>query len=117
MSVTTTETRVHSSGHETLRIRWLHAVRKRRNAVHCFQDHDIGNWAEWQKAVLYYHFFLLELHDSVPYPEDSEYFRYPSDIREMSQDARAVLRNAKDATTESDDLFDSLVQRARTGES
>ncbi|MCA9094383.1 MAG: hypothetical protein KDA68_12915 [Planctomycetaceae bacterium] len=52
---------------------WLTLVRDRRNAIHAFNHRDIGNWNEWQEAVVHYHEFLGELDGRVPYPDERPY--------------------------------------------
>lgn len=52
---------------------WLTTIRNYRNAVHAFNHRDIGDWNEWQKAVVRYHEFIGELDGRVPYPDVSAY--------------------------------------------
>lgn len=53
---------------------WLANVRSFRNAVHAFNHRDIGNWNDWQDAVVRYHEFIGELDGRVPYPEARDYY-------------------------------------------
>jgi hypothetical protein len=43
-------------------------VQARRNALHAFQDRDIGTRARFIGAVRQYHFFLREIDSGLPYP-------------------------------------------------
>ncbi len=55
----------------------------RRNSIHTFQDCDIGNWAEWEKAVKGYLCLLLKLELQVPYPP--EYYSYPANVNLLQE--------------------------------
>ncbi len=52
---------------------WLAKVRNFRNAVHAFNQRDIGNWNDWKNAVVRYHEFISELDGRVPYPQARDY--------------------------------------------
>ncbi|MBX9677527.1 MAG: hypothetical protein K2X38_02105 [Gemmataceae bacterium] len=53
---------------------WLANVRNFRNAVHAFNHRHIGDWNDWQDAVVRYHDFIGELDGRVPYPEARDYY-------------------------------------------
>ncbi len=53
---------------------WLAKVRNFRNAVHAFNHKDIGNWNDWQDAVVRYHEFISELDGLVPCSDASDYY-------------------------------------------
>ena len=69
---------------EDQRERWkpfADRVREKRNAIHAYQDRDIGDFDELQKAIITYRSFLLDLEGRVSYPD--EQYGYPADIYEM----------------------------------
>ena len=45
-------------------------VQNRRNAVHAFQNKQIGDDAELTRAIRNYHILLSELNSQMPYPDD-----------------------------------------------
>jgi hypothetical protein len=47
---------------------WLTKIQKRRNAVHAYQDRDIGTFDEFFKEIKKYLDFVNELEGQVPYP-------------------------------------------------
>jgi len=53
---------------------WLTMVRNRRNAVHAFNQRDIGDWNDWRQAVVHYLDFIGELDGRVPYPDARDYY-------------------------------------------
>jgi len=63
------------------RVYWrprLDTIRQRRNAVHAYQNRELGTWADFRKSVRDYRLLLLELEDCVPYPD--AHFGYPSEV-------------------------------------
>lgn len=52
---------------------WLATIRNFRNAIHAFNHREIGDWIDWQNAVVRYHEFIGELDGRVPYPDASVY--------------------------------------------
>ena len=49
-------------------LKWVQQVQQRRNAIHSFQDRDIGAFRVFAAAVRKYERFLDDVHGSVPYP-------------------------------------------------
>jgi hypothetical protein len=49
---------------------WIDKVRKRRNAIHAFTDRAVGSLNELEVDVRQYLYFLKELDESVPYPDE-----------------------------------------------
>jgi hypothetical protein len=47
---------------------WLHTVRENRNAIHTYQDREIGTWDDWEQALGKYLLLLCDLEGQVPYP-------------------------------------------------
>jgi hypothetical protein len=66
---------------------WLDMVRTQRNAIHAYQHRDVGDWADFDRAVQRYRDLLLGLEGRAPYPDE---YAYPADIAEMH--ARAMRR-------------------------
>lgn len=52
---------------------WLDGLRRRRNAIHAFQDRDLGTWAEFHDGVEHYRNLLQDLDAQVPYPDEYAY--------------------------------------------
>lgn len=50
---------------------WLRSIQRRRNAIHAYQDKDIGDFNSFRKEVAQYLLFLLELESRVPYPDNA----------------------------------------------
>lgn len=51
---------------------WLAMIRDRRNAIHSYQDRDIGDLAALHHAIREYLDFLRELHGRIPgYPDEA----------------------------------------------
>ena len=50
--------------------KFVELVQKRRNAIHSYRHHDIGNWREFYVAVKNYLVFLSAIEGRVPYPDD-----------------------------------------------
>lgn len=51
---------------------WLAMIRDRRNAIHSYQDRDIGDLAALHLAIREYLDFLRELHGRIPgYPDEA----------------------------------------------
>jgi hypothetical protein len=48
---------------------WVLKIQQRRNAIHAYQDRDLGNHAEFIDDVEKYSKFLSEIHSRVPYPD------------------------------------------------
>jgi hypothetical protein len=65
---------------------YLDLVQGRRNAIHAYRNRDIGDFSEFQDAVIKYRSFLLYVEGSVPYP--NEQYAYPFDIYEMRMNER-----------------------------
>ena len=58
---------------EQQRNRWnkfVELVQKRRNAIHSYRDHDIGDWREFYAAVKNYLVFLSVIDGRVPYTDE-----------------------------------------------
>jgi hypothetical protein len=64
---------------------WLNHVRVRRNAIHAYQDRELGTCPELTDAIGRYRALLLELEGSVPYPDE---YAYPADIAAMRSGER-----------------------------
>ncbi len=47
---------------------WILKIQQRRNAVHAYQDRDIGTFDEFFFDVRRYLEFLRHLNNSLPYP-------------------------------------------------
>ncbi|MDH5640755.1 MAG: hypothetical protein OEY28_05635 [Nitrospira sp.] len=45
-------------------------VQARRNAIHAFQDKDVGNDVEYENAVRRYLVLVREINSRLPYPDD-----------------------------------------------
>lgn len=54
---------------------WMTLVRQRRNAIHAYQDREIGTFEEFWLSVARYRDFLLDLEGRVPYPDF--FYGYP----------------------------------------
>jgi hypothetical protein len=62
---------------------FVETVRNRRNAIHAYQDRDLGSFMELQSSIITYRSFLLALEGQVPYPEEE--FSYPFDLYQMHE--------------------------------
>ena len=49
---------------------WIEKIQKRRNAVHAYQDRDIGSFDEFFVDVRRYLEFLRRINDQLPYPDE-----------------------------------------------
>lgn len=49
---------------------WIDRVRRCRNAVHAYQNRDIGTFDEYRECVCKYREFLIDLDMQVPYPDE-----------------------------------------------
>jgi hypothetical protein len=82
--------------------RWgpfVETVRKRRNAIHAYQDRDLGSFAEFQSSIITYRSFLLEMEGQVPYPEEE--YAYPCDLYQMhASESKEFINENKDQATE-----------------
>ena len=52
----------------------IHLIQERRNAVHAFQNRELGTAAEFKKAVRGYLGFLKSVDSSIPYPHHNGYY-------------------------------------------
>lgn len=52
----------------------IHLIQERRNAVHAFQNRELGTSAEFKKAVRGYLGFLKSVDSSIPYPHHHGYY-------------------------------------------
>ena len=55
---------------ETRWNKFVELVQKRRNAIHSYRDHDLGDWREFYVAVKNYLVFLSVIDGRVPYPDE-----------------------------------------------
>lgn len=52
----------------------IHLIQERRNAVHAFQNRELGTAAEFKKTVRGYLGFLQSVDSSIPYPHHHGYY-------------------------------------------
>lgn len=52
----------------------IHLIQKRRNAVHAFQNRELGNADEFKQTVRGYLGFLQSVDSSIPYPHHHGYY-------------------------------------------
>lgn len=49
---------------------WCDKVRRRRNAVHAYEDRDLGTWEEFYRDIERYRDFVQDLEERVPDPPE-----------------------------------------------
>jgi hypothetical protein len=47
---------------------WIERIRKRRNSIHAFRQHEIGSFEEWRQDLKIYLLLLRNLDSQMPYP-------------------------------------------------
>ncbi|MFA6362076.1 hypothetical protein [Methanoregula sp.] len=49
---------------------WIEKIQQRRNAIHAYQNRDIGTFDEFFEDIRQYLIFLQEINARLPYPDD-----------------------------------------------
>ena len=65
---------------------WVGQIRDRRNAIHAYQDRDLGSFSDYKESINYYLHFVLELEDHIPYPDEE--YAYPLTVYEILERVR-----------------------------